>query len=751
MNDLAGQAGGRGALEALRVDLDNLHRRIGKPSSRGLEGLARQLGLTLSRSGVSDLLKGPSQPKWATVEGFVRACQAHASRSSRHGAEPVPDALFDLDRWQLKHEAAVREREATKSTLTITSTTPTTGAPHGPIRLWNLPWQRNPHFMGRTADLAVLSHRFLSPRDRPLAQALLGLSGMGKTQLAVEYAHQYADEYQIVWWAPASNAQQLRQSMAQLARRLGLEMPGDLDASAAAALGYLRGPAPSTRWLVIVDGAGDPAPLLPYLPSAHAAGNLLVTSTDRRWTAYCEDLHVDVISREASVALLQQHVQQSSAACAGLANVLGDLPIALQQAGSWLSNSGMDILAYTEQVERNLLEVLNLNLAPGYPQPLTAVWLSAVNALRESDAHALALLELCSFMASEAIPIGYGSPRVDRRAEPFAGGRLLEPLPRASAAAELSMLSLARVGEGLLSVHVLLQRLVRQTCLDAASSRVAAQRFLAAADPGDPDDARTWEQYQLLVPHLPAVQATESEDPLVHDLVLNVSWYLHTSGDYQASELLERTAVEAWSNRLGRRNEATLRMLSNLAGTLLAQGSPKEAWMLYREVYQSSLTLRGRHGRRSVHSISALANMAYVERDLGRAARAGRRFRVAIAHYERELGKEHQLTLVAVFNLAYAQRLAGAIAEAWRTCADVRARLAAALDEDHPWTIAADSELAWHLANSGDMDAAEALDRNVLERRRNVLGASHPHTLRAADRLAGRGQALVEPDARQGS
>jgi hypothetical protein len=76
--------------------------------------------------------------------------------------------------------------------------------PRPPV-VWGVPWPQNPNFTGRAGELDVLRGRFAggSAMAAVLPQALQGLSGVGKTQLAVEYAYRQAADYDLVWWIPA--------------------------------------------------------------------------------------------------------------------------------------------------------------------------------------------------------------------------------------------------------------------------------------------------------------------------------------------------------------------------------------------------------------------------------------------------------------------------------------------------------------------------------------------------------------------
>jgi hypothetical protein len=97
----------------------------------------------------------------------------------------------------------------------------------------------------------------------------------GKTQLALEYAHRFMADYDLVWWVPSERAEETSVALADLARRLGLKVGDNVAEAAEAALEELRRDT-TPHWLLIFDNADDPKQLEPYLPTG--SGHVLITS-----------------------------------------------------------------------------------------------------------------------------------------------------------------------------------------------------------------------------------------------------------------------------------------------------------------------------------------------------------------------------------------------------------------------------------------------------------------------------------------
>src|SRR6185437_13012133 len=148
---------------------------------------------------------------------------------------------------------------------------------------WNVPYPRSPLFTGRADDFDRLKQHFARRMPHTPVQAIHGLGGIGKTQLALEYAYRYAGDYNVVWWLRAEDPATLAADLADLA--VELRLPGSVEPDQRAAIGAVKHwLAHNDRWLLVFDSARDPRDVADYIPPP-VTGHILITSRYSSWAA----------------------------------------------------------------------------------------------------------------------------------------------------------------------------------------------------------------------------------------------------------------------------------------------------------------------------------------------------------------------------------------------------------------------------------------------------------------------------------
>ena len=380
----------------------------------------------------------------------------------------------------------------------------------GPVpRVWNVP-ARNPGFTGRDGLLAQVRDRLLAG-GAAVVQALHGMGGVGKTQLAAEYAHRFAVGYELAWWVHAEQGGLIGDQVADLGLALGCIRPGAAtEVVRAVVLAELRA---RGRWLLVFDNAEDPAEVAAWLPGG--SGHVLITSREPGWAELAAPVEVDVLARAESAAILQHRVAGLGGADADrLAAGLGDLPLALAQAAAFMAGTGMPAAEYLGLLHARPGPLLDQAVPGSYPRSLAVATALAAARLADDDPVAAELASLCAFLAPEAIP----GELFTGAAGELPGGlaaRAGDPLAWRQTLARLARQSLARVDHRGLVMHRLTQAILRDrlTPSQAAATRNRTEAILAASDPGDPDNPATWPRWARLMPHLLARRPGRHRQP----------------------------------------------------------------------------------------------------------------------------------------------------------------------------------------------------------------------------------------------
>ncbi|MFC0527886.1 FxSxx-COOH system tetratricopeptide repeat protein [Phytohabitans kaempferiae] len=621
--------------------------------------------------------------------------------------------------------------------------------------LWSVP-QRNGTFTGRRRTLEALRNRLSATGTAVVPQALHGLGGVGKTQIALEYAHRFRADYDVVWWVSAQLTSVVRSSLASLADQLGLPTGDSVTERVRAGLEALRQGRPYRRWLLIFDNADDPAQLREYLPQG--PGHVLITTRDQAWAREAHVVEVGVFTREESIAFLHRRIPHLSDTDAELvAERLGDLPLAIEQAGAWLAATAMPVAHYLELLETQPLKMLEEELPPDYRSSSAQPWLVSLDSLRQRSPAAAKLLEICAFFAPEPIPVSLVySDRFIEALLPY-DPSLRERMLVGRAMREISRYALARVDSGRpgptssvrrriadrgddgggqsIQLHRLMQTIIRATLTpeQRAENQHQVHEILAAANPGDADNAEHWPVYADLWPHLIRSGVLDSDSPHVRQLVLDMGRYLWKISDYPTAQAFAERAITQWDRTHGPDDQPTLMMRYNLACALRLQADYTAAYAIDDDVY-GRLTRTA--GDDHPYTLMAGGGLAADLRALGQLARARDLDEQIESRWREAFGEEHPRTLTAGHNLAISLRLAGDLRSALILQERTLQRRRAVHGELHPWTLYSAGNYGRDLRDTGDLRESRRVLETALNGHRRVLGEDHPESLRAAKNFA---------------
>lgn len=318
--------------------------------------------------------------------------------------------------------------------------------------------------------------------------ALCGLGGVGKTTTALEYAYRQLQYYQVVWFFHAEQATDLLAQFHELAQVLDAG-EGDPVAAVHTALAVHPG-----RWLLVLDNLRDHAAARRWLP-AKGSGHVLVTSRDGHWPS---EQAVEVTALDAQAAaefLLDRTMSADRASAQVVAEELGLLPLALEQAAAFIETTGRSLAEYVQLLHANRVAVLARGAPAAHAAPVVATWSLALAELQARYPRSLTLLRIAAFLAPEDIPFRLLLP--ERLAWPAAGldavilaqvrALCTEPLALDDAVAGLRHYSLIGPPGVTFTVHRLVQAVTRdQLALPAQQAwRAAVAELVESAVPQD--------------------------------------------------------------------------------------------------------------------------------------------------------------------------------------------------------------------------------------------------------------------------
>ncbi|MBQ1044408.1 MULTISPECIES: FxSxx-COOH system tetratricopeptide repeat protein [unclassified Micromonospora] len=585
---------------------------------------------------------------------------------------------------------------------------------------------RNAGFVGREAAFQEI-RRLLGSHGRVVTRPRDRMGGVGKTQLAIEYAYRSVEDYDAIWLIPSENEQLVGGHMAQLSVSLGLVDPSTTTPAAVQALH--KEIAKSTRWLLIFDNAEEPGSLAAWLPPR--GGRVIITSRHPGWDEIAAPVEVPLFTRAESTKLLVSRVPHLPHAEADrLAEALGDLPLAVAQAASVMTETGMGASAYLELLSDQAAEILAAGSPSTYKTSLTATVKLSMDRLRQSYPAADQLLRLCSVLAPEPIPMGIFIRSMDLLPVPLSSvGR--NRIAFFDVVKALGENGLAGVSSDGIQLHRLIQAIVKDDAKEhelQAAADVMAQAISAFA-PQDTDDPANWHSWSVLAPHIIALKPEAARDGQLRKVACELVLYLLRRAESKPALDIAEVLFNSWNATLGSDNVHTLRAATEYAHALYICGDYESAHRLTVDTFGRYQRVLGDDHPDTLRSANDLAvtlnNFGELDADLSLSEDT-------LARCKRVLGEDHPDTLRATISLAATLQGVGRYREA---CALKQKALEGSrrvLGEDHPNTLRAGWALSQTLYSLDELDEDRELSQATFEGTKRVLGEDHPDTLRAA-------------------
>ncbi|WP_150185348.1 tetratricopeptide repeat protein [Streptomyces venezuelae] len=602
---------------------------------------------------------------------------------------------------------------------------------NAPPRLTNIP-PRNRLFVGREREIEQLNLE-VNSQYAPRITVIHGLGGIGKSTLVANWAVDVT--HKPAWWIAADSQTSIRAGLAEFACALQPSIANSLPQQALTerAISWLSS---HENWLLVLDNVTDPSDI--NLITSRVKHGLIVVTSRRTtgWHHVDSDIALEALStseaKDLFAAIVNPKSKQSDVAITKLCAELGELPLAVEQAGAFCAESGISADEY--------LELLATHPAATYrngpegthaDRTVARVWNITLDRLADDPVSTLLLHVLCWY-APNSIPRSLVDKVSDAPALTKARGRL----------AAHSMISIDPESQSI-NLHRLVQAVGRTPDpMDQyrsknliASARSIALRHLKLALSGDLLEPGNWPSWRAIIPHVShlADYSSPSEDCEVLCSVLSsAGMFLVNQGQFgEARRLLERS-ITGFSRLFGSVDVRTLQARITLGAALISLDGPAKTLPYVNRVLKDAEKYLGNDHEAT---LSSRNNVAYAYMWTGQPKRAIPLLKETIASRERT-GDEGLEILVCRLNLARAYRDLKDFDTSLTITTSILDEAITTIGEDHPFIISIESALGGIYHETREHRKALDIQKKCLRDSEKLLGKSHPETLAAQNNLA---------------
>lgn len=693
------------------------------------------------------------------VADYIGTTPVNVSRWERGLTTPSPYfrhklcELFD----KLAHELGLVAHEADHDTEQAEAATSSKLAHQAPRSLdellWNVPYRRNPFFTGREDILTHLHETLIANKTDTLlqAQAISGLGGIGKTQIAIEYAYRYRNDYQAIFWVRADSRETLVADLATIADLLHLPEANEQERNRAIK-GCRRWLNEHTGWLLILDNADDMQMVSDFLPS-EGKGQVILTTRAQATGLIAHNIELEYMGLEEGALFLLRRAKliarEAPLDTASYINwtkartivqLMDGLPLALDQAGAYIEETACGLSDYLNLYQRRQTALLRRRgrLAIDHPESVATTWSLSFKKVEQAHAAAIELLQLCAFLHPDAIPeelfhagaTEMGSVLAPVAADPLELDMVIEVLRRYS-------LLRRSPDTHILTIHRLVQAVLIDQ-MDERTKRQWAERTVRVVHKTFPEiEFATRERCQRCFPHVLAcialIEQWNMAFPETAQLLNRAGKYLRASGQYKEAEPLLKQALAIYTQTVEPEHPNVTTCLNDLATLYWNQGKYAQAETLF----QQALTMREQIlGPEHPDVATSLNDLALLYWEQGNYTQARPLFQRALAIREQILAPEHPDTAETLNNLGILY-----LAQGQYTAAETMLQKSLVIWEhtlglDHPQVAYSLNNLAFLYYTQGRYMQAEPLYLRALAIREQALGPEHDEVAYTLSNLA---------------
>ncbi|KAF3931136.1 hypothetical protein ABW20_dc0109170 [Dactylellina cionopaga] len=506
---------------------------------------------------------------------------------------------------------------------------------------FRMPFFQNTNFMGRERQISAIHDHFRESRSqkRLCVFALTGTGGMGKTQIALEYAYRYWHEYTAIFWLSSASEETLITSFVEIMQRiieeqkdiigwpgpnpdynmiaLKLGIPGLIDGSGVlstvpetadsikrAVLNWLQLPG-NSEWLLIFDNADDPGKinLRDYLPNG-GHGAIFITSRRLGFPYAAKQIKIGGLDERSAIKLLLHLVQPTDSTEAveddldatNLVEILGFMPLAISHAGCYIRATKISFREYITFYYTQFIEVQSIkpNFGWDYQSTAAATWEISFSEVEKKDNDAALLLLVCSyFNPSEIFESMWEDEQSDERFR-------FQLKDRIRLLRSYSLVDV--IVSGAFSIHPVVHSWARERLKEPERSRRMKDAVMIVGESIQKEnmsresrkrDAQEGKRVGAHLEYLDRYVAPRLSELGLHDeagpeqetlldLVHNIALTFQHQGKYDKAMRWYERALAGYEKALGVDHPSTLRTVNNIAGVFKNQGQYDEAMQWYQ-------------------------------------------------------------------------------------------------------------------------------------------------------------------------
>ncbi|KAH8728360.1 hypothetical protein GQ44DRAFT_824189 [Phaeosphaeriaceae sp. PMI808] len=631
-------------------------------------------------------------------------------------------------------------------------------------------------FVQRDAEMQELERLLISnitTTNRQKVVVLHGLGGIGKTQLAVEFARKHYHAFSSVFWLDGESEASLKQSFASMTQRLpqeeltadGVEMLKrstiDIDVAVHECLRWLS-LATNQHWLLIFDNVDrdyydkddvQAYNVKNYFPNIDY-GSILVTSRLASLQRLGTGLKVGTVEMEQARAILESNAGRMVEDADVVLERLSGLPLALTQAGSYMQETNVSASTYAKHYDKTWEGLMQKQgrfpLEEYGDRNVLTTWTISYEQVKKQSEEAAWLLKLWGYLdhgelwyelvaTATKLPEGINTPA-------WLLSIAEDELEYADAVGILSRYSLVdrREDSNTHSMHSVLHqwcgRLAEDKEQQHALGRIAVE--IVASNVPSEDEPEFWRKRKRLLRHAIGVSgwliktnfAEEEETGVgtIQEPTYYSLGYLLAEEDRQKAEKMYQQALQGYEKAWGLEHISTLNTVNDLGNLYADLGRLDEAEKMYQRALQGCEKAWGPEHTSTLNTIN---NLGSLYKNLGRLNEAEKMYQRALQGKEKAWGLEHTSTLDTVNNLGILYKNLGRLDEAEKMYQRALQGKEKAWGLEHTLTLDTVNNLGSLYTDLGRLDEAEKMYQRALQGYEKAWGLEHTSTLSTVNNL----------------